>query len=150
MRKKYIIFLIVSTLWITLPIIGQIAIVIANNCIALKVKRDIEEIPLPPKTEQVESLSSARKLIGNGNGMQYFGAVLLKSELTPEEIDLYYSQYREKEWEYVAEKQTDKEIKETNNMLSFKSNIDSDDYYIVYSWGNTENQLLYYWDIRGH
>ncbi len=150
MRKKYIIFIVISTLCITLPIISQITIMIANNYVALKVKCDIEKIPLAPKTEQIESLSSARKLIGNGNGMQYFGAVLLKSELTLQEINSYYSQYREKEWEYVVEKQTDKEIKETNNQLSFKSDIDGDDYYIVYSWGDTENQLLYYWDIRGH
>lgn len=150
MKKKYIIILIVSTLWITVPIICDVTIMIANNCVALRVKHDIEEIPLPPKTEQIESLSSARKLIGNGNGMQYFGAVLLQSELSFEELDTYYSKYRKAEWYYAVEKQTSKTISETNNQLSFKTDINGDNYYIVYSWGGTKYKFLYEWDIRGH
>lgn len=141
---------IIVVLIILLIIGGGLFITIANNCVALRVKHDIERITLPPKTEQIESLSSARKLIGNGNGMQYFGAVLLKSELSLEELDTYYSQYREKEWYYVVEKQPDKTITATIAQLSFKTDINGDNYYIVYSWGDTKYRFLYSWDIRGH
>ena len=35
--------------------------------------------------------------------MQYFGAILIKSELSLEELDAYYSDYRRNEWEYLVE-----------------------------------------------
>lgn len=141
---------IIVVLIILLFVGGGFYITIANNCVALRVKHEIEEIPLPPKTEQIESLSSAKKLIGNGNGMQYFGAVLLQSDLSLEELDTYYSQYRENEWYYVVEKQSEKTINATNEQLSFKTDINGDNYYIVYSWGDTKSELLYSWDLRGH
>lgn len=37
----------------------------------------------------IESLSQAGKLTGNGNGMQYFGAILIRSELSLEELETY-------------------------------------------------------------
>ena len=36
---------------------------------------------LPKNTELIESIYKAGKLVGNGNGMQYFGVILIKSEL---------------------------------------------------------------------
>ena len=36
----------------------------------------------------IESLSEAGRLTGNGNGLQYFGAVLIRSELSLEELDI--------------------------------------------------------------
>lgn len=50
----------------------------------------------------VEEFSQARKLIGCGNGMQFFGAILIKSDLSLEEIDSHYSAYRDVEWEYIV------------------------------------------------
>ena len=35
---------------------------------------------LPKNTELIESIYKAGKLVGNGNGMQYFGVILIKSE----------------------------------------------------------------------
>lgn len=144
------IFIIISTLLIMVPTITEMTIMIANNCVALRLKYEIEEIQLPPKTEQIEAVSSAKKLIGNGNGMQYFGAVLIKSDLSLEEIDTYYSKYRKNEWYYIVEKQTKKTIDATNDQLTFKADIQGNNYYIVYSWGDTRYRFLYYWDIRGH
>ncbi len=66
-----------------------------NDCIAKQIEEKLCETPLPVDTEIVDSVSMAGKLAGNGNGMQYFGAVLLKSELSLEELDSYYSAWRE-------------------------------------------------------
>ena len=137
---------------ILIPILAQFGVQIANNCIAMEVEKEIKSLPLLERTNYIESISAAEKLVGNGNGMQYFGAMLIKSELSLEELDTYYSVYRENNWEYVVGYQTDGVIMDENWIvgdLGFKSDIDSDDYYIVYSWGDTDVDFLSWFDIRG-
>ena len=68
---------------------GVISIPLINNHTAYKVEKALCEIPLPEETELIESLSQAGKLTGNGNGMQYFGAILIRSELSLEELETY-------------------------------------------------------------
>ena len=70
---------------------GVISIPLINNHTAYKVEKKLCETPLPEKTELIESISRAGKLTGNGNGMQYFGAILIRSDLSLEELDAYYS-----------------------------------------------------------
>ena len=67
---------------------GVISLPLINNHTAYKVEKALCEIPLPEETELIESLSLAGKLTGNGNGMQYFGAILIRSELSLEELML--------------------------------------------------------------
>ena len=87
-----------------------VSIPIVNNNVACKTAQHIEEIPLPPKTESVETFSAAGKLVGNGNGMQYIGGLVIKSGLPLEDLRSYYSQYAENEWECIVEKQTSQSI----------------------------------------
>ena len=98
----------------------------------------------------IESLSQAGKLTGNGNGMQYFGAILIRSELSLEELDAYYSDYRSNEWECLVETQEGQSIEVIDHgTLQFAKEIKDSGYYIVYSWGSG-NSLLEELDIRGH
>ena len=129
---------------------GSMSISLINNHIAYKVEKTICEIPLPEETELIESLSQAGKLTGNGNGMQYFGAILIRSELSLEELDAYYSDYRSNEWEYLVETQEGKPIEVIDHgTLQFSEEIKDSGYYIVYSWGSG-NSLLEELDMRGH
>ena len=57
---------------------GVVSIPLINNHTAYKVEKALCEIPPPEETELIESLSQAGKLTGNGNGMQYFGAILIE------------------------------------------------------------------------
>ena len=108
------------------------------------------ETPLPEQTELIEAISKAGKLTGNGNGMQYFGAILIKSELSLEELDAYYSEYRSNEWEYLVEVQEGQSVEMLEHGgLQFSEEIKGNSYYIVYSWGSG-NSLLKELDIRGH
>ena len=66
---------------------GVISIPLINNHTAYKVEKTLCEIPLPEETELIESLSQAGKLTGNGNGMQYFGAILIRSDLSLEDSE---------------------------------------------------------------
>ena len=127
-----------------------ISIPLINNYTAYKVERALCEIPLPEEAELIESLSQAGKLTGNGNGMQYFGAILIKSELSLEELDAYYSDYRSNEWEYLVETQKGQSIEVIDHgTLQFTEEIKGSGYYIVYSWGSG-NSPLEELDIRGH
>ena len=113
-------------------------------------EKELCETPLPEKTELIESISRAGKLTGNGNGMQYFGAILIQSELSLKELDDYYSDHRSNEWEYLVEIQEGQSIDVIDHeTLNFGKEINDAGYYIVYSWEN-ENSLLKELDIRGH
>ena len=89
---------------------GVISIPLINNHTAYKVEKKLCETPLPEKTELIESISRAGKLTGNGNGMQYFGAILIRSDLSLEELDAYYSRYRSNEWECLVKIQEGQSI----------------------------------------
>ena len=129
---------------------GVISISFINNNIAYKVEKELCETPLPEKTELIESISRAGKLTGNGNGMQYFGAILIQSELSLKELDDYYSNHRSNEWEYLVEIQEGQSIDVIDHeTLNFGKEINDAGYYIVYSWESV-NSLLKELDIRGH
>ena len=123
---------------------------IMNDNFAKKTASDILSVPLPEKTTYIESISLAGKLTGNGNGMQYFGAILVQSELALNTLQAYYSNFADNEWTYIVEPQLDNKIKviEHGN-LYFDSDINGDGYFIVYSWGNTDS-IIADFDIRGH
>ncbi len=119
-----------------------------NDHVARKTLEQLTELPLPSGTEYVESLCKASKLVGCGNGMQYFGAILIKSELSYEELRDYYSNFAEYEWECVVENQVGTKIKAVDDpWLSFKT--EGDNYYIVYSWGSNHT-IFDEFDIRGY
>lgn len=142
--KIVIVVLIMSAMvfFISCPII--------NDYSAKDVTRDILLLPLPEKTEVIEEFSQAGKLVGNGNGMQYLGAVLIKSDLSLEAIDEHYSAYRKTQWNYVIEEQKTQNIDVIEHgIYSFKTDVSKKGYYIVYSWGNGIPPFEYF-DLRGN
>ena len=125
-----------------------LSIPLVNNSSAKKIEKQLVEIDLPDNTEIIESLSKAGKLVGNGNGMQYFGAVLIRSEKTLDELSAYYSQ---KYMNMIVEEQKTQEIQcIEHGKISFKTHIsDAEDYYIVYLFGAGISPFSEL-DIRGH
>lgn len=145
--KKLRLFGIVA---VFLLIAGCASIPIINDHYAYQTEKELCSIPLPKETEFIESLSKSGKLAGNGNGMQYFGAMLIKSDLPIEELEKYYSGYRNNDWEYLVDIQEGQEIEVVDHgTLQFTKQIEGKGYYIVYSWGDG-NSLLGEIDIRGH
>lgn len=144
MKKKIIPVAIVIFLLIGLAV----SVPLVNDFSAKNVKKSLVEIALPDDTQMVESISKAGKLVGNGNGMQYFGAILIKSEKTLDELFGYYSQ----KLAGVVVKEQQSQIIECveHAQLSFTTNItDTDKYYIVYLFGNGISPFSEL-DIRGH
>ena len=135
-----------------LLLIFAVGIPIINNAIALGVEKDLKKLPLPADTKLVESTSMAAKLVGNGNGMQYFGAILIKSELSPEELETHYKAYRKGQFDCLVEPQMGADIRAVDRDLSFRHEGYGTGYYIVYTWGSAPDWLqdLLDTDLRGH
>ena len=97
----------------------------------------------------VSSYSVAGKVVGNGNGMQYFGAILIESELTLEELSDYYSEVNLR---YRVQKQDEKAIKVLDHgSHAFKVKESTlVNHYIVYTLDDAKNTFLREFDIRGH
>ena len=78
---------------------------------------------------------------------KYFAALLIKSNLTQEELNTYYTRFGEK---YHVKPQSDNKIKQIETQsVNFDSNIEGDDYYIVYTWGNYHG-IFSAFDLRGY
>lgn len=149
--KKFKIICGITVSVLIFSILGfMISIPIVNNDIANKTATSIKEIELPNNTQYIETFSEAGKLIGNGNGMQYIGGILIKSELSLQDLQLYYSQYAKNDWECIVEKQTNKNILFIEHeKVSLNSDINGDTYYVVYSWGDNDS-IYSELDLRGH
>ncbi len=123
---------------------------INNNFKAKEIVDEMKALQLPEDTQFVEGYSNAGKLCGNGNGMQYFGALLVKSELSLEELKDYYSQYDANDTCNVVEHQIGSEIKQIENqMCSFETDVVGDNFYIIYTWGDY-NGISSEFDLRGN
>ena len=115
---------------------------LSNDRTAENIAKQLES-SAPADTVIIESVSKAGKLTGGGNGMQYFGAVLIKSGLTPDELSDFYS-------DAIVKKQTSQKIEVIEHVsLSFETVIDGDNYYIVYKFGDISLPFANL-DIRGH
>ncbi len=113
-----------------------------NDRVAEGLTKDLLKLPLPEYTELVDYISCAGKLTGNGDGMQYFGAILIQSELSEDELKRFYEQYSENGRNYFVEKQNDSRIKAIENRkVFFNGNFDNKNYFIIYSWGDGDCML---------
>jgi len=69
--------------WFICPVINNIKLA----CFT----RQLTGYELPSKTQMIESRSICGKLNGNGNGMDFFATILIKSDLSLNELQKYYS-----------------------------------------------------------
>lgn len=137
--------IILAVLFFLAPFILCITITAVNDNTAMQLEKELLNIPLPEDTYVVESLSQAGKLWGNGNGMQYYGAMLISSELPLEELKSHYLQYN-----CNINIQTTTEINTDHGELHFPSDTFPDNAYIVEKFGQGVNEFFEQADLRGH
>jgi len=151
--KRIFIILLISIF--ILPVISYIGIVMTNNYIADKIEKDLVSYQLPSNTKLVDSVSAAAKLTGNGNGMQYMGAILVDSDLSKEELKEYYSS----EFDYIEVNEQETVNLDFIQSVSFDADIKLGDktYYSIICWDDNRSEMfgdfiseLLDFDIRGH
>ncbi len=128
-----------------LPIIMTVIITTVNDNAAAAVAEELRQLPLPADTVFIESVAKAGKLTGNGNGMQYYGAILVSSSKSVEELQQYYKQYN-----CNVNIQVSANIDMEHGDLSFITTPFPDHTFIVERWGNSPSQFFAELDIRGH
>ncbi len=141
--KKAVIITVVVLMLI--PVILTVVITVVNDNTAAGVERKLVSLPLPEKTVFVESLSKAGKLVGNGNGMQYYGAMLISSQLSLDELREYYGEYDCEVYSIDYPR-----IDIDHGDLCFKTEPFPDNAYMVEMWGESPSQFFAEFDIRGH
>lgn len=117
-----------------------------NDHVAEKVARNIKAIELPSNAEYMESFSIAGKITGNGNGMQYLGGIVIKSDESLQDLQTYYSQYDKGKSTYIVEKQ---DTFLQHAYIKLNAHVPEESYYIVYSWGY-DDSIFSELDLRGH
>lgn len=152
MYKKNKAALIIISAVVFIAVCFCVSVPVVNDLHAKKVADGLSDLPLPENTRIAEKTSAAGKLWGNGNGMQYMGALLIESSLPLEKLESFYS---ESGIEYCSvSRQSRQEITVTDHgELGFKTEINSDNYYIVYASGKHGSfiiQLYSELDLRGH
>ena len=147
---------IILSVLILLPVIFYFTIHFTNNHIASLTLNKLEECPLPAGAALEDTLSAAGKFTGNGNGMQYMGAILISGELDIKQVEEHYKNKLEHF-----------EIREQSApVLEFESSKDYSfgefknpnlKYFSVINWGSAKDyfskdisNILIDFDIRGH
>lgn len=135
---------------------------IVNDQIAEGLEEKLLNCPLPPNSEMVESVSIAGKKQGNGNGMQYFGIILIRSEMNEDELAQWYNSRVDTEKNdliYVMRQET-REIFKYGVYYGdhrFKHYSGEDDLYqvcffrnITAGSGSSNRERILNFDLRGH
>ncbi len=151
------VFKIIAIVLVVLLLGFYPSIVIINNCIANKIEKNLVKYDLPENTVLVDSISIAGKLTGNGNGMQYMGSILVKSDLDEQELKEYYSQ----DFDSIeVHRQTSEKldfIHSTSHYFRHIEDIETGTYYSVTCWDSNREETfsknIIFWldlDLRGH
>ena len=150
--KKAVIAIILTA------VLLYVGIVMANNRIAEDLRKQVAGCMLPPGTELVDSVAVAGKMEGNGNGMQYYGAALVHSDLDEGPLRVWYeAQLPVADEEYLWVSRQETPVLFEYQKPRFKDFQDDGHYYCVMlahnSASGAEDTLweeLLDCDIRGH
>ena len=102
-------------------ILFLISIPRVNDHIAKHTMTELAQVPMPEQTKCIEKVSAAGKLSGNGNGMQYLGALLVKSNLYLKDLKKYYAANTPRKWYCDVERQKGQSLRASEHVdLGFK------------------------------
>lgn len=143
---------------IAAPIIAGVTISLQNDAAARAVADRLSGLTLPPRTTLVDTYSQAGKLTGNGNGMQYLGAMVIRSDLSGAELKAYYDEQAS----LIDETRTSEyptritvtrgggELNDARNIAALLAQAAEPGQFIVYMWGDAPSPIHEEFDLRGH
>lgn len=130
-------------------ILPQVWIRSVNDAAAHDVETRLENVPLPAGAERIDSLSVAAKLSGNGNGMQYLGALLIRSDQDLDDIQAYYDAHPGV-GDLAVSVTTSAGLGGLHRTPGFLGDAGDPDTFIVFAWGDGPGGLFEDSDLRGH
>ncbi len=128
-----------------------VSVPLTNDAAARQVESELLGLPLPPGAQRVDSLAQAAKIVGNGNGMQYIGALLIRSDQSVDELrDFYDAQNSQLHTSATVISTTDAATDEFHGADGFLSEKGEPGLFIVYEWGDGPGWFYEEVDLRGH
>lgn len=91
-RYRRVIRVLMIVVAAVLLLIG-VAVPMINNAIAYGIEKDLRALPLPDGAQLIVSGSAAQRYSDTGNGIEYLGALLLRTDMTREELAAFYAPY---------------------------------------------------------
>lgn len=132
-------------------VVALTSISVSNDAAARAVEGELLALPLPAGAERLDSLSRAAKVTGNGNGMQYLGAILIRSDVPLSELDSFYARNPGHDGPAAVIATTDADaVAGFHGAGGFFDDPGEDGVYIVYSFGDAPSELHELLDVRGH
>ena len=89
-KRVLIVIALIPVLSVLLIITPFFISPILNNITLSSFTRQIYKYPLPNGTELIEKKAVCGKLNGNGNGMDFFACILIKSDMSIDQLKQYY------------------------------------------------------------
>ncbi|MBO5745966.1 MAG: hypothetical protein J6S13_02635 [Clostridia bacterium] len=152
MRKyKNVLTVIIVALMFVVLVAIPFTVAIVNDALAARTLKEIKNIELPENSKILSEYAVAGKVSGNGNGMQYFGAILIESEQDLTSLQEYYHNVGSEYFISVKGQKSDA-IDVLNGNQHYFDGVDDCDFencYIVYGYGKGGNWFLDL-DLRGH
>ncbi|UWG96242.1 hypothetical protein LPY66_15230 [Dehalobacter sp. DCM] len=90
---------------------------IVHNLTLNSFAKQLDNCPLPAKTELIEKESVCGKLNGNGDGMDYFACILIKSDLSLDGVESYYKKCKFRPAKNRKDYLVDVKIKRVNSEI---------------------------------
>lgn len=125
-----------------------VSVPVVNDATARDVEAELVRLPLPVGAERIDSIAQAGKLVGNGNGMQYLGALLIRSDQSLEQLRSFYHAYDDPAVDVIST--TGTEIGEFHGASGFLARPGEAGTFVVYAWGHGPGWLYEDFDLRGH
>lgn len=154
-RGRWPILLAVLTVPVMLAVLAAVFIVpqmsvrAVNDAAAHDIETRLLDVQLPDGADRIDSTSLAGKLSGNGNGMQYLGALLIRSDQTAGELQAFYdTQTGIDELSVIVT--TAGGLSELHSTPGFLGEPGEPGTFIVYAWGDGPGGDFEDSDLRGH
>lgn len=149
MAKVFITIILVGMGCFVTVIVGvPVTITLVNDATARSVESQLRALPLPEGAELLESTSHAAKLVGNGNGMQYLGALQIRSDENVVDLRTYYNAQTTADNLNIMVAPSGS-LDDFHRASGFLRDPAEAGVFVVYAWGDGLGGLFERWDLRG-
>ncbi len=136
------------SLILVLSLIGMyVAVHNVNNASAQQLEARLQEIPLPPDTKLVDSGWAAQRLAAAGNGMQYAGALLIRSELGLADLEAFYDVHGSDGYVIAT---NDERLGRVSLIFDADHDLAQPDLFMIVSSDEPKGGSIRQLDLRGH
>jgi hypothetical protein len=126
-----------------------VAVTLVNDAVARSVEAQLLEFQLPDGAELLDSMSQAGKLTGNGNGMQYLGALLIKSDDSAAELRQFYEEVEDESGLQITVTPA-QDVRGFHGVDGFLADAGIEGTFVVEAWGDGPGWFFENFDLRGH